>query len=429
MLASDTVYPLVLAWLQALGAVPHAAAARSLAARLTALLLGQSLAPASLARALPSRIPVPARQRYQRVARTWTCRWLRAAWLTPVLVRAALRLVQPVGPPVLILDSVRCGGWELFTVGLQWHRRVLVVSWAVLPYPWPRGRFTPTVCALLRQVGAAWPQDQPAPHLLADRGFPSQAFFQTLGQLGWGWTVRLSARSTLTRADGQGCRVRDCWDTAVPERWASQAVHYGGSQGPQAQLILGQGLAVYPWHQRDRGSQRAREHRAGRRLHNVRGKHPRRRQPGRSAETDRWVALFTTDTRLLAALCHYRQRPAIEGTYRDAQSGWDGRHGWDLEPTVAQQREASVVERLVGLWALGLLLQCWVGDQIGRPAAPLVVQQTLAGWTVHGRLSVFARGRLAFLDHSGRLAAWLVATLQAGRDRLASAPLPQPEAA
>lgn len=63
MLSPDTVYPLVLAWVQALGAVPQRAAAHALAQRLTALLLGQSLAPASLMRTLPSRPTVPARQR------------------------------------------------------------------------------------------------------------------------------------------------------------------------------------------------------------------------------------------------------------------------------------------------------------------------------------------------------------------------------
>src|SRR5207245_3366060 len=72
-------------------------------------------------------------------------------------------------------SSDLCGGWEVFTLGVVWHGRVLPVGWAVLPYPWPKGRFTPTVCALIRQVAAVWPAERPV-HLVADRGFPSRLF-------------------------------------------------------------------------------------------------------------------------------------------------------------------------------------------------------------------------------------------------------------
>src|SRR5579864_8312341 len=112
----------MLCWVQVLGA-PPAHTARALAARLTALHCGQSLAPASRMRTLPSPPIVRARAGYVRVARTWTGSWLRSVWLTPLLVRAALALVRPAGPPVLALDTVRRGHWELFTVGLLWQRR------------------------------------------------------------------------------------------------------------------------------------------------------------------------------------------------------------------------------------------------------------------------------------------------------------------
>src|SRR5712675_437576 len=77
------------------------------------------------------------------------------------------------------------------------HGRVLPVGWAVLPYPWPKGRFTPTVCALIRQVAAVWPAERPV-HLVADRGFPSRQFLWTLCQVRWGWTVRLRATHRVT---------------------------------------------------------------------------------------------------------------------------------------------------------------------------------------------------------------------------------------
>jgi hypothetical protein len=81
------------------------------------------------------------------------------------------------------------------------------------------------------------------------------------------------------------------------------------------------------------------------------------------------------------------------------------------------------VDRIVGLWALGLLVQSWVGDQVGQATAPVSVQQVVQGWTVHRRLSVFARGRLAFHDQSGALATWLEDTLATGAARVAAGPL------
>jgi hypothetical protein len=82
------------------------------------------------------------------------------------------------------------------------------------------------------------------------------------------------------------------------------------------------------------------------------------------------------------------------------------------------------VARVAGLWALGLLLQTWVGDQAGRATDP-AVQAALAAWTTTGRLSVWARGRLVFLDPSGRLQSWLLDTLAAGAARIGAArPLP-----
>jgi hypothetical protein len=122
---SSELYSLIEAWMQALPASPalHATARTAVAHLVTALLVGQSLRSTALMRALLSPLPLPARQRYKRVP------------------------ADREGLTHLALDSVRCGGWEVFTLGVVWHGRVLPVGWAVLPYPWPKGRFTPTVCA------------------------------------------------------------------------------------------------------------------------------------------------------------------------------------------------------------------------------------------------------------------------------------------
>jgi hypothetical protein len=132
MLSPVELYPAVQAWLQGMGAVPHAASVASVAPVVTALLIGQSLRSASLARTLVSLPGVHARQRYRRVRRILTRPWLASAHLTPWLVRAALALVSDAVPH-LAMATVRCGRWEVITVGVVWHGRLLPVGWEVLP--------------------------------------------------------------------------------------------------------------------------------------------------------------------------------------------------------------------------------------------------------------------------------------------------------
>jgi hypothetical protein len=290
----------------------------------------------------------------------------------------------------------------------------------VLPYPWPKRRFTPTVCALLRQVAAVWPADGPTPHLVADRGFPSCALFQTLHQLGWGWTIRLRARDHVT-VGGTRQPVRPLLDAAQPGRFRtwSLAAFGSGRQATTATVVVGRGLLVVPRWQRGPGSLRRRAEQRRARTEQVRRKHPGRQDD--SAETDGWLTLFTTRATWRQAVTTYRRRWATEGTYRDAQGGWDGQHGWGLERLIAQLTDPGRVERLVGLWALGALAQTWVGVQVHESTDP-TARAITAQWTVTGRLSVWAHGRFAFTDPSGRLRPWLAATLQAGADRLAAAP-------
>jgi len=422
MLSSPEVYPLVLAWLQALEVCPHAVALSALSHLVTALLVGQSLRASALMRALLSPLPVPARQRYKRVARALERPWLTPGWLTPRLVRATLALVDPdgwgptCGQTHVALDSVRCGGWEVFTLGVVGHGRVLPVSWAVLPYPWPRGQVTPTVCGLLRQVDAAWPAGRPV-HLVADRGFPSQQLFRTLRSVGWGWTVRLRAGMGVT-VNGESLLVRDLLGRARISGWTGWAGAYGrGAKAIPATLVVGRGLPVWPLHQRTEGSQRPRAARQAER------QRTRRYRYASVSETDTWMVLCTTQPTWRAAVSGYRKRWATEGSYRDAQSGWDGQHGWDLEPTLTQAGSAIQAEALVGLWALGTLLQTYLGRQVVQ--GPAAVQAVARQWTTTGRLSVWAHGQMAWREPL--LAAWLADTLHAGAARLAVAPRTQPQ--
>ena len=426
MPSAPELYPLIEAWIQALPAATpmHATALSALAHLVTALLVGQSLRPTALMRALSSPVPVPARQRYKRVARAWTRPWLSPAWLVPRLVPAVLALVpaERDGVTHVALDSVRCGAWEVFTLGVVWHGRVLPVGWAVLPYPWPKGRFTPTVCALIRQVAAVWPTQRPV-HLVADRGSPSCQFLWTLRQVRWGWTVRLRATHRVTVV-GQAQSVRTLVAAASAEGWTAQTAQYG--PGPHALpgvLVIGQGLAVLPWHQRGPASVQQRLAQHGRRQAHLARKHPRQR-PDAARQTDPWVVLFTSHPTWLAAVRSYDRRWATEGSYRDAQGGWDGQHGWDLEATLPRLTDPVVVERVVGLWALGALVQTWVGHRLGQASAAAPVPLLRREWTTTGRLSVWARGQFALTDPSGRFHPWLRQILTAGTHRLAITPLP-----
>jgi hypothetical protein len=421
MLSPGALYPLVLRWVQALGCCPHRTGQQALASLVTALLTAQSLHRTALMRALVSPQGVLARQRYRRLARLLDRPWLAPAWLTPALVRAAVALAVAAGgarTARLALDTVRCGPWEVFTVGVVWHGRVLLVGWAVLPYPWPKGRFTPTVCALVRQVAAVWPPDVAA-ELVADRAFPSGALFRTLVQQHWGWTLRLSARHWVqVGAAPQQTR------TLVPQvgegQWRAWPATYGsGKHAVSGTLIIGRGPYVIPRHQATPGSLAHRAARQARRVQHAASKHG-----GTASPYETWVILFTTQPTTIGARNAYRQRWPIEGTYRDAQSGWDGQHGWGLDHVVPSLPSLAAVERVVGVWALGVLIQSWVGDQVGRPTAPAAVQQTVAQWTVTGRLSVWARGRLALTEPSGALTAWLADTVRAGAEQIAAAPSP-----
>jgi Transposase DDE domain len=425
MLSPEALYPGVRGVVQALGVARPGASEASVANLVTAVLLGQSLRRAELGRAQASERSVPARQRYLRVARGLTRPWLSSAELTPHLIRAALAVVDdPV--PHLAMDTVRCGAWESITVGVVWHGRVLPIGWEVLPYPWPKGQFTPAVTRLLWRISAAWPAER-RPHLVADRGFPSLALFRTLEQLGWGWTIRLRARLTVG-VDGTARHLRDLLAQARPGAWTGQAITYGtGRQRVPGHLVLGRGDALpsLPRHQANPGSARHRRRQQIARQQEVRGKHPARRTSS-AEQTDGWLILFTSHPDWLPASRSYTRRWSAEGSYRDAQGGYDGQHGWDLEDTLAHLTEAALVDRVFGLWALGTLVQSWIGHHLGPASVPDVVREVRAHWTTSGRLSVWMRGRFALTDPSSDLHPWLLQTLTDLAQRLRAAPLITP---
>lgn len=437
MLSPQALYPSVLAWLQALEVPRHRTARAALAHQVTAVLIGQDLRKAARMRALLSPQPVPARRRYRRAAGCLDRPELRSAALTGALVRATLALVEPdpAGSPTaglthLALDSVRCGPWEVFTLGVVWQGRVVPVGWEVLPYPWPAGQVRPAVCRLIRRVAAAWPADRPA-QFTADRAFPSYDLFRELRAAGWGWTVRLQARHWVT-VDEAVQQVRQVLPRGRLAGWTALPGSYGqGARAVAGTVVLGRGLVVLPAHQRTVGSLRHRQAQAARRDRHRASKHPDQ-DPAHLAATDQWVVLHhrtapgwtppTPAVERLAPAC-YRRRWATEGSYRDAQGGWDGQAGWQLETAVARLSDAAAVDSLAGLWALATLLQTWLGDQIGRPDAPPEVRAVARQWATTDRLSVWARGHFALTEPTDWLVPWITATCARGADRIRAAPV------
>ena len=211
--------------------------------------------------------------------------------------------------------------------------------------------------------------------------------------------------------------MRALLERCAPQRWTVwTAASYGwGARREPCTLVVGRGLQTLPAHQQTEGSRR---HRAARQAERQRVKGYRYAV----AQTDAWVVLCTTHPTWHAAVWSYRRRWSTAGSYRDAQGGWDGQQGWDLEPVLAQARSAAHVERVVGLWALGSLLQTWIGVHVAPGPPP--VRAVAAQWTTSGRLSVWAQGRFALHEPSGALHAWLERTLQDGARLIASATLP-----
>lgn len=418
------LYDMILLWLDILRIFPHQTARRAFAQHLAAVLAAQNLRSARRMRALPSALPVPARQRFRRTARALDRAALSLAPITAALVRAVLALVPPAadGRTTLALDGVRCGRWEILTLGVVWHGRALPVAWEVLPFPWPRGSYTPLTCSLIARLAAVWPAERPVV-LVADRGFPSKALFATLVTVGWDWIVRLQSRNWVTTATYTGL-VRGLLPSAgAAGSWAAYPGHFAsGTQAVPGQIIVGKPQRWIPGHQRGAASAAVRQRQQERRLAHVLTKH-RGRTP-QAPLTDGWVILFTSLRDADQARRQYRQRWAIESSFRDAQGGWDGRHGWDLEATVSRQRSAERVAGVATLWAWASLVQVWIGAHVTSGPAP--IQQAAAGWTTTARVSVWTQGHLALTDPHGTFTAFIQAVMNHGAAQLAGTPANAP---
>jgi hypothetical protein len=74
------------------------------------------------------------------------------------------------------LATTRLGPWEVWLAGIGIAGRTLPIGGAVLPYPWPKGRFRTTTLTLIEQLQQAFPGGVRWT-LVADRGVPSAKLF------------------------------------------------------------------------------------------------------------------------------------------------------------------------------------------------------------------------------------------------------------
>lgn len=398
------LYPLVGGVVSLLMGNTHSASVSAISSAVWALLASQSLHVADLARALPELRAKGARQGMRRMRRVLGRESLSGKALSGLLVGWALRLVSDQAVR-LVLDSTRCLRWEIFTLGVVFHGRVLPVAWSILPYPWPKRQFTPTVIALLERVLARWPTERSV-HLLADRGFPSLKLFRCLetwqGRLPLGYTIRLRAGDWVGLDDGSVVKLKELigeWEIGAWRSWRARYRHRG-KVGPLALLVIGQSQPIYPRHQQGPADTARREQRQQRR----RGYLSSKGQPN-ALTTDRvWVLLST------AAGCDYaRQAYAlrfhIEGTYRDLKE-------WGLEPIAAHETDQAHLDGLMGLACLTYFIQTTIGAMAGRSSSS-EARARQHQWCTTDRLSCFWRGRQVLHDRAHDWRSWLQATLPA----------------
>ncbi len=404
MTASAVGYEHVQEWVKTRLGRTQATVVQTVAWAVLCLLLAQRVTPAALARALPAEQAGRARARLTRVRRWWTGPPLDQTMVSPQLIHAALALLLPGQSAVVALDTTRLGPWEVWLAGIVVAGRTLPIGWAVIPYPWPKGRFRTTTFALIRRLQTAFPPGVPWT-LVADRGFPSALLFAHLRQGGTRFSVRL--------------RLSD-WVT-VAHVYATVAAHLEAGRlvdGQRTAATMGRGrpdqplvpgwvvvsaaVVAPPKHKQNPGTLRERARRAKAHAQHRAHKQGRKTTPPsataqRYAQT--WV-LFTVAPTVTQAVAEYAQRMSIEETFRDWHSGWG------VRAAVVDLPTETMGDRLIGVGCLTYSLQMRLGQRLS--ADPLG-QQRRAQWTVTDRVSWFWCGQQLFNDPGYDWCAWLAA--------------------
>jgi hypothetical protein len=370
--------------------------------------VAQRVTPAALARALPAEQAGRARARLTRVRRWWTGPPLDQMVVSPQLIQQALALLPPHQSVVVALDTTRLGPWEVWLAGIVVAGRTLPIGWAVMPYPWPKGRFRATTIALIQRVQATFPRGVRWT-LVADRGFPSAVLFAQLPHGGTGFSVRLRLSDWVTGAGVyamvavhlEAGRLGDGQRTAA-------ALGRGRPDQPLVPgwVVVSAAVAAPPKHKQNPGTVRERAKRAKAHAQHRAHKQGRKTKPPsvtaqRYAQT--WV-LFTTASTVAQAVAEYAQRMSIEETFRDWHSSGGVRAAVVALPTEA------MVDRLIGVICVTYSLQMCLGQ---RFSADPLGQQRRAQWTVTDRVSWFWCGQRLLNDPGYDWSVWLAAQWEA----------------
>jgi hypothetical protein len=402
MTTAQVGYAPVHRWVKSVLGHTHTTVVITVAWAVLCLLVAQRVTSAALARALPATHAGSGRSCLRRVRRWWSGPALDQATVSPALIRLALAL-QAVGQPVVVaLDTTRLGPWEVWLAGIVVAGRTLPIGWAVIPYPWPKGRFRATTLALIQQLQSAFPTGVRWT-LVADRGFPSAALFAQLRQASTDFSIRLRWSDWVTVA-GVYAMVADHLEAGrlvVGQRRAA-AMGHGRSAPPRVLgwIVVSAAITAPPRHKQNPGTRRERAKRAKTHAQHRAHKQGRKTTPP-SAVAQRygqtWV-LFTTASTVTQAVAEYAGRLSIEETYRD----WH--HHWAVRAAVLDLPTEAMVVRLIGIVGLAYTLQMHLGQRVS--ADPLG-QQRRAQWTVTNRVSWFWCGQRLFDDPGHDWSGWL----------------------
>lgn len=402
MTASDVGYDRLHTWIKhQLGPV-HATVCRTVAWAVLCLLLAQRATPAALARALPADQAGSGRSCLRRVRRWWSGPALAQATLSPTLIRLALTLLAADQPAVVALDTTRLGPWEVWLAGLVIAGRTLPIGWAVLPYPWPKGRFRATTLALLQQLQQALPATTPWT-LVADRGFPSAALCAQLGQSGTNFSVRLRLSDWVTVAQVYATVSGHLPAGRLVVGQRTAATRGRGTVAQPcvaAAIVVSAAVVTPPRHKQNPGTARERAHRAQQHAQHRKHKRGRKTPPPsavaqRSAQT--WV-LLTTAATVAQAVAAYARRMSIEETSRD----WH--HHWAVRTAVVALPTEALVARLSGVVCLASTVQMHLGQRVSLDP---MSQPRRAQWPVTDRVSWFWCGQRLFDDPGYDWSRWL----------------------
>ena len=366
------------------------------------LLVAQRATSAALARALPAEQAGSGRSCLRRVRRWWCGPVLDQATISPALIRLALTLLAADQPVVVALDTTRLGPWEVWLAGIVVSGRTLPIGWAVIPYPWPKGRFRATTLALIEQLQQAFPAGVRWT-LVADRGFPSAVLFAQLRQGGTDFSVRLRLSDWVTVAGVYAMvSAHLAAGRLVVGRRTAATIGRGTREQPlvPAAIVVSAAVVTPPRHKQNPGTARERAHRAKQHAQHRQHKQGRKTKlPSAVAQryAQTWV-LFTTASTVAQAVAEDAGRMSIEETYRD----WH--HHWAVRAAVVDLPTAAMVARLIGIVCLAYTVQMHLGQRV---SADPVGQRRRAQWTVTDRVSWFWCGQRLFDDPGYDWTDWL----------------------